>query len=125
MRCRKPRAFRNTRTSPMAAGAMWIAPLSRKNSVPRTTPSWASRRSWARSSKPGASGTGGVLGLEDVDRGGRPVGALGLEAIDVLGQQLDRALRAVARAPAQRRVGMDHRAKLEDPVHERLGARRA
>src|SRR3954454_6138800 len=100
--------------SPMLCGATWTAPLSRKNSVARTASGCASRRSWASSSRPGASGTGGVSGLEDVDR------RLLLEVLDVLGQQLDGALGAVALAPAQGRVLLDHGAQLEDAVHQGL-----
>src|SRR5512146_1344619 len=98
---------------------MLIAPLSRKNSVPRTASACASRSSWASSSRPGASGTGGLPGLEDVDRG------LLVVPVVVLGDDLDGALGAVALAPAQRGVELDHRAQLQDAVHERLGAGRA
>src|SRR4051794_11355916 len=109
----------------MAGGATWIAPLSRKNSVPTTASSpTASRRSWASSSVPGASGTGRVLRLRDVD--GRALVRGGADqALALVGQDLDRALGAVALAPAEARVAVDHRAQLQDPVHQGLGPRRA
>src|SRR4029079_9689050 len=102
----------------MVAGSTLIAPFSRKNSVPRTAPGCASRTSWASSSRPGASGTGGLPGLEDVDRG------LLVVAVVLLGEDLDGALRAVALAPAQRRVELHHRAELQDAVHQGLGTPR-
>src|SRR4051812_45543629 len=107
----------------MAVGAIWIAPLSRKNSVVTTASSpWASRRSLASSSVPGASGTGVALARRHVD-GRRGVGLH--ELLALVGQHLDRTLGAVALAPAEARVAVDHGAQLEDPVHQRLGARRA
>src|SRR4051812_33283072 len=109
----------------MAGGATRIAPLSRKNSVLTTTSGLsASRRSWASSSVPGASGTLGVLRLRDVD-GGAVVGRRADELLALVGQDLDGALGAVALAPAHARVAVDHRAQLEDAVHQRLGPRRA
>src|SRR3954447_10995954 len=108
----------------MAGGATWIAPLSRKNSALRTTSGLsASRRSWASSSVPGASGTLGVLRLRDVD-GGSLVRGGAHQALAPVGEDLDGALGAVALAPAHARVAVDHRAQLEDPVHQRLGPRR-
>src|SRR4051812_15544965 len=102
----------------MASGTTWMAPLPRKNSVATTASACASRSSWASSSRPGASGTGCVLQAGHVD------GRLALEQLFALGgQDLDGALRAVALAPAHRRVAVDHRAQLEDPVHQGLRAR--
>src|SRR3954447_3907754 len=109
----------------MAVGATWIAPLARKNSVARTASSpTVARRSWASSSVPGASGTLGVLRLRDVD-GGALVRGGAHQVLALVGEDLDGALGAVALAPAHARVAVDHRAQLEDPVHQRLGPRRA
>src|SRR4051794_6321247 len=119
MRSRKPLVRRKASTSRMAPGATCRAPLLRKNSVPTTLSACAAPRSWASSSTPVASGTARVLGLEHVDRG------LLLEALDVLRQQLDGPLGAVALAPAHRRIVLHHRAQFQDPVHQRLRARRA
>src|SRR4051812_5387542 len=109
----KPRARRNSSTSPMRAGSTISAALSRKNSVSRTASACTSRRSWASSSSPVASGTRRAPGLGHVD--GRADGV-----DDLLG-----ALGVVALAPAEVGLLLDHLAQLEDPVHERLGARRA
>src|SRR3954454_5692148 len=109
----KPRARRNSSTSPMRAGSTMSAPLSRKYSVSRTASACSSRRSWASSSSPVASGTRRAPGLRHVDRRADRVD-------DLLG-----ALGVVALAPAEVGLLLDHLAQLEDPVHQRLGARRA
>src|SRR3954469_7160093 len=109
----KPRARRNSSTSTTRAGSTISAALSRKYSVSRTASACSSRRSWASSSSPVASGTRRAPGLRDVDRRGDGVD-------DLLG-----ALGVVALAPAEVGLLLDHPAQLEDPVHERLGARRA
>src|SRR5947208_10240025 len=109
----KPRPLRNSRTSPIVAGSTLSMALSRKYSVSTTASACAWRRSWASSSNPVASGTRRAPGLRDVGRRRH-----GLE--DLLG-----ALGAVALAPAEVWLLLDHLAQLEDPVHERLGARRA
>src|SRR3954447_13154628 len=97
----------------MAAGWMTSWALSRKKSVSTT----GSPRSCASSSSPVASGTAGVPGAVHV------VGAV--VALDARRQELLGALGAVALAPAGRRVVLDQLAQLEDPVHQRLGPRRA
>src|SRR5436305_13439106 len=106
----KPFARSRSSVSTIAAGLTSSVPLSRKYSVPSTEEASASVSSWARSSRPVASGTGGVPREEDVDRrfGG------GLRAReDLLGPA-----RAVALAPAHVGVVLDHLAQLEDPAHE-------
>src|SRR5687767_5042751 len=99
----------------MRSGATTIVPLPRKCNVSRTASSWASRSSWARSSSPVASGTRDVRFVVDVRRGG----------VAGAGDDLLRAARAVALAPAEAGVVGDHLAKLQDPVDERLGTRGA
>src|SRR4051812_47589339 len=108
----KPRARRNSSTSPMRAGSTVIAALSRKYSVSTTASACSSRRSWASSSSPVASGTRRAPRLGDVDRRADRVD-------DLLG-----ALGVVALAPAEVGLLLDHLAQLEDSVHERLGPRR-
>src|SRR3954470_10312825 len=100
MRSLKPRARSASSTSPMAVGTTWIAPLSRKNSVATTASGLsASRRSWASSSVPGASGTLRVLRLRGID--GRALVRAGAdELLALVGQDLDGPLGAVALAPA-------------------------
>src|SRR4051812_14545769 len=108
----KPRARRNSSTSPMRAGSTVIAALSRKYSVSTTASACSSRRSWASSSSPVASGTRRAPRLGDVDRRADRVD-------DLLG-----ALGVVTLAPAEVGLLLDHLAQLEDSVHERLGPRR-
>src|ERR1044072_5925798 len=110
-----PFARSRSSVSTIAAGLTSSVPLSRKYKVPRTEPASASVSSWARSSRPVASGTGGVPRPEDVD-GGLGGGVVGRE--DLFG-----AARAVALAPAHVRVVLDHLSQLEDPVHERQAAK--
>src|SRR5436305_8493648 len=100
----------------MRAGSTTSVARSRKWSVSTTASACASRRSWASSSSPVASGTRRAPGLRHVDR--RRRGALGGD--DLLG-----ALGPVALAPAEVGVLLDHLAQLEDAVHERLAPRRA
>src|SRR5256885_17082434 len=100
----KPRARRNSSTSPMRVGSTIRAAFSRKNSVSRTASACRSRRSWASSSSPVASGTRRAPGLGDVDRG-----ADGVD--DLLG-----ALGVVALAPAEVGLLLDHLAQLEDQI---------
>src|SRR4051794_33206719 len=118
----KPRSRMKASTSLICSGATSIAALLRKKCVPTTTSSpCAPRRSWAISSRPVASGTRAhPAAAGDADRvaGDRLDGELGLD--ELLG-----AAAAVAGAPAQVRLGQDHRAELQDAVHERLGAGRA
>src|ERR1044072_3616791 len=111
-----PFARSRSSVSTIAAGLTSSAPLSRKYSVPSTDPASASVSSCASSSRPVASGTGGVPRPEDVDRG--------LLRGALLGEDLFGAARPVALAPAEVRVVLDHLAQLEDPVHESLGSRR-
>src|ERR1044072_5499213 len=110
-----PFARSRSSVSTIAAGVTSSVPLSRKYSVASTDPASASVSSWARSSRPVASGTGGVPRPEDVDR--RFLCGI-VRRDDLLG-----AARAVALAPAEVRVVLDHLAQLEDPVHEGLGPR--
>src|SRR5947209_19171035 len=80
--------------------------------------STSSRSCWAISSRPVASGTGGVPGLEYVDRRAparRPV----------LLQDLLGAFGLVALAPAAAGLAVDHVAQPQDPVGQGLGTRRA
>src|SRR4051794_37318496 len=109
----KPRSLTNARTSPICAGSTTRVPWPRKCTVSRTASACASRRSCASSSSPVASGTRRAPGLRHVDRGGHG-------GDDLLG-----ALGAVALAPPEVRLLLDHLAQLEDPVHQRLGTRRA
>src|SRR5580658_3442469 len=94
-----------------------ITARSRKNTVPRTESAFASRSSWAVSSRPVASGTGRVPTLEHIDRGA-PFG--GVRAYYLLG-----ADGAVTLAPAEILTFLDLLAQAEDAVHERLRAWRA
>src|SRR5215213_2809999 len=112
----KPFARNRSSVSTIRAGLTSRVPLSRKYNVPRTDPASASVSSWARSSRPVASGTGGVPRPEDVHGG--LLGGI------VRREDLLRATGAVALAPAHVGVVLDHLAQLEDPVHERLGPRR-
>src|SRR5215213_1084946 len=109
----KPFARSRSSVSTIFAGLTSSVPLSRKYSVPSTDSTSASVSSCARSSRPVASGTCGVPRPVDVDRG--------LLRGALVGQHFLRAAGAVALAPAQVRVVLDHLAQLEDPVHERLG----
>src|SRR3954469_1965086 len=103
MRCLKPLARSVSRMPGIAVGATSIAPLSRKKPVPVTASSpWASRRSCASSSVPGASGIGRALARHDVDGA-----SLAQQLVALLGEDLDRALGAVALAPAEARVAVD------------------
>src|SRR4051794_23885922 len=104
MSASKPLPRRCSSVARIADAATVIWPLSRKYSVPRTEASSAARSSSARSSRPTASGTGGVPGTEHVDR---RVG-LRVGRDDLLG-----AARAVALAPAHVGVLLDHLAQLE------------
>src|SRR3954454_22099828 len=104
----------------MEPGATWTAAWPRKNVVPSTDAASRSRSSCAISSRPVASGTGGLPAAGDAD--GVAADRVRLEELLV---ELLRALAAVARAPALIGLGHDHRAQLEDGVYERLRARRA
>src|SRR5205807_8772255 len=85
----------------------------RWNSVSSTVSESMSRSSRAVSSSSVASGTGGVSGLENVDRGrGR-----------LSGEHLFGSPGLVALAPARRRVAEHLGTEPQDPVGERLGAR--
>src|SRR4051812_26982313 len=109
----KPFSRRRASVSRIAPGLTISTPLSRKYSVSRIEPSSASRSSWARSSRPVASGTVRASRAVHVDRR-RARAVFGLR--ELLG-----AARAVALAPAHVGVVLDHLAQLQDPVHERLG----
>src|SRR5215218_5332906 len=117
----KPRARSRPSVSRMRPGATWTIAFSRWNVVPTTASSpWAARTSWAISSSSVASGTkahhpaaGDVVGMA---RGVQV--ELGLE--ELLG-----ALAAIPGAPPEVGLLQDHRAQLEDAVHQRLRARRA
>src|SRR4051812_33442484 len=101
-----PFARRRSSVSTIFAGLTRSVPLSRKYSVPRTDPASASVSSCASSSRPVASGTGGVRRPKDVDGGLlRGIG---------FGDDLLGAARAVALAPAHVGVVLDHLAQLED-----------
>src|SRR4051794_16627399 len=117
----KPWPRRCSSVARTCAGATSSADFSRKYLVPTTASSpCASRSSPASSSSPVASGTGArPAAAGDVDRVGG-----GLD-VELLGRELLGAPAAVARPPALVRAVHDHRADLEDAVHERLGARRA
>src|SRR4051795_4206985 len=113
----KPFSRNSSSTMTTDAGAIVTWLLSRKYSVSSTDVASASRSSSARSSRPTASGPGGVRSRdEDVD------GAVGRR---IGGDDLLGAAGAVALAPAHVWVLLDHLAQLEDPVHERLRPRRA
>src|SRR4029079_8753388 len=116
MSARKPLPRRNSSTARIALGGTWSAAFSRKTSVSETLSGSVSRNSRARSSRPVASGTRRVSEGEDVHRRGMLAGVRD----ELLGPD-----RVVAVAPAEGRVLQDLRAQLEDPVHERLRARRA
>src|SRR3954452_18408609 len=107
MSAEKPLPRRCSSVAPIVAGLTTIVPRSRKYTVSRTESPSASRSSWARSSRPTASGTGGVPRPEDVD--GR---LLTFSRHDLLG-----AVCVMALAPAHVGVLLDHLAQLEDPVH--------
>src|SRR3954452_22933716 len=116
MSASKPLPRRCSSVGRIDAGLTMSWPFSRKYSVPRTDSASASRSSSARGRTPTASGIGGVVsGDEDVDGG-----VLILCGHDLLGPA-----RVVAVAPAHVGTFLDHLAQLEDPVHERLGARGA
>src|SRR3954468_13030612 len=105
----KPRARRNSSTATMRPGSTISAALSRKYTVSRTASACSSRRAWASSSSPVASGTRRAPGSRHVPlRRGRR-------------DDLRVSLGPVALAPAEVGLLLDHLAQLEDPVHERLG----
>src|SRR4051794_38659914 len=96
------------------------AALSRKWAVSRTDSASRSRSSWAISSRPVASGTG----PRPAQRA-RDVVGVGRLRVDLEQRRIEllRAAAAVARTPALVGLGQHHRAQLQDPVDERLGAR--
>src|SRR4051812_33449967 len=118
---RKPRSRSSASVSRTRPGATSSVDFSRWNVVPTTASSpWAARTSWAISSSSVASGTeahhpaaGDVVGV-----------ARGVE-VELGLHELLGTLAAVARAPPEVRLVQDHRAQLEDAVHQRLRAGRA
>src|SRR3712207_2480336 len=105
----------------MKPGATTMVASPRWWTVSTTDSARRSRSSPASCSSPVASGTGVLVGAAKyVDRRAR----LGI-VVDDVGQVLLGAAAPVAVAPALVGVVVDHRAQLEDPVHQRLGTRGA
>ena len=110
----KPLPRRNSSTSRIASGSTCSAALSRKNSVSRTLPS-SSRAPRGQQLEARRVRHRRVLPARDVDA--RPAVGVRDELLGADG--------VVALAPAHRRVLLDHRAQLQDAVHQRLGPGRA
>src|SRR5215218_7279749 len=102
-------------------GSTRIVARSRKYTVSSTASGSSLPISWARSSRPVASGTRGVPRPEHVLRvGARTAPALGHRADHLLGP-----LGAVALPPSELGVAQDHRSQPQDTMDQRLRPRGA